>query len=170
MRRTVLALLAATLLAPTAAIAQTPDVQRLASFLPIAQAAWPGSPCAGHEQILLNDDAELDALAPRVGVRPDGVANDPGPCDIGISSGLTDYTFCVVLTHELGHIAGEPHSTDPESVMYPTEIQDYQPCLTAVAALAPPMVQPSGFLARRPRMVADDGTVRFPRRKHPKHH
>jgi len=43
------------------AVAQAPaaDTARLAQFLPIARAAWPGSRCAGREQVM-NGEGDID--------------------------------------------------------------------------------------------------------------
>lgn len=99
------------------------DEDRLAWFLPVARAQWTDSPCVGVENVVLHDDAEV----------PTGkVGAAFGNCRAGIVSGLDDYTFCAVLVHEMGHLDGQDHSTDPESIMYPTVPGDYMPCLKAL--------------------------------------
>ncbi len=91
------------------------DEARLGWFLPIARAAWPGSPCAGHEVIHLRADALLNADAPTFGALPSqliGLTN-PATCEIWIRSGLNADAFCTVLTHEMGHEAEGPTLQPP---------------------------------------------------------
>lgn len=92
----------------------------LAWHMPRALKAWPSSPCAGRER------AEL---APRIvvnGRSVDGIAF-PDECRVIIKRDLTWYRMCLVLVHELGHLArysdpanvSDPrHSLDPTNVMY----------------------------------------------------
>jgi hypothetical protein len=118
-------------LAASASPALSGDAGMLARSLPIARAAWPDSPCAGHETIRLRDDAAIAAMS------DDGIGfADPAACTAGIASGLDGYSFCVVLVHELGHLAGREHSNNPRSVMYATPAR-YPPCRRAFPALSP---------------------------------
>jgi hypothetical protein len=129
----VLTLIAACAAVPaTHALAQAPpaDAARLAQFLPIARAAWPGSPCAGREAVHLSGDAALRAQAPAIagpGEALNGMA-EPATCEVWLSSTMTARTFCTVLVHELGHLAGREHTTAPGDVMNGAGDIDYAPC------------------------------------------
>src|SRR3954470_13258122 len=86
------------------ALGQTPaaDAARLQQFLPIARGAWPGSPCAGSEQIHLAGDAALRAQAPAIagpGEALNGMA-EPATCEVWLSSAMNARTFCTVLVPE----------------------------------------------------------------------
>jgi hypothetical protein len=114
------------------ALAQTPatDSARLQQFLPIARAAWPGSPCAGREAVHLAGDAALRAQAPAIagpGESLNGMA-EPDTCEVWLSSTMTARTFCGVLVHEFGHLAGRGHTTTPGDVMNGEGDIDYAPC------------------------------------------
>jgi hypothetical protein len=114
------------------ALAQTPgtDSARLAQFLPIARAAWPGSPCAGRETVHLAGDTALRAQAPAIagpGEALNGMA-EPQTCEVWLSSTMTERTFCTVLVHELGHLAGREHTATPGDVMNGAGDLDYAPC------------------------------------------
>ena len=134
-----LTLLAAGAAVPASpALAQTPaagDAARLAQFLPVARAAWPGSPCAGREAIHLAGDATLRAQAPAVagpGEALNGMA-EPDTCEVWLASGMTPRTFCTVLVHELGHLAGRAHTTTPGDVMNGAGDIDWPACDRATA-------------------------------------
>jgi hypothetical protein len=111
------------------------DEARLAQFLPMARAAWPGSPCAGRETIHLHADAALATEAPLVtgNLRDalDGMGA-PSTCEVWISSGLTAAKFCTVLVHETGHLAGRGHTDAPGDVMNGEGDIGYEPCDEAV--------------------------------------
>ena len=115
-----------------AAQAQAPagDAARLAQFLPIARAAWPGSPCAGREQVRLSGDTALRAVAPAIagpGEALDGMA-EPMTCQVWLSSAMDARTFCTVLVHEFGHLAGRDHTATPGDVMNGAGDLDHAPC------------------------------------------
>jgi hypothetical protein len=132
-----LTLIAACGVAPSPAVAQAPatDAARLAQFLPIARAAWPGSPCLGRENVHLAGDALLRAEAPAVagpGEALNGLAT-PETCEVWLASGMDARTFCAVLVHELGHLAGHEHTTTPGDVMNGGGDVDWAPCDQATA-------------------------------------
>jgi hypothetical protein len=116
----------------TLAFAQSPaaDAARLQRFLPIARAAWPGSPCAGRENVHLSSDAALRAQAPALagpGEELDGMA-EPDTCEVWLAGDLTARTFCTVLVHELGHLAGREHTATPGDVMNGAGDLDWPAC------------------------------------------
>jgi hypothetical protein len=109
----------ATMRAPALAQAPPSDTARLQQFLPIARAAWPGSACAGRERVHLGGDLALRAQAPAIagpGESLNGMA-EPSTCEVWLASGMTARTFCTVLVHELGHLAGREHTAAPGDVM-----------------------------------------------------
>jgi hypothetical protein len=109
------------------------DDAQLGRFLPLARAAWPTSPCAGHEAVHLGADARLadegSLLTPPHTF--DGMAA-PATCEAWLASGLSAVRFCIVLVHELGHLAGSPHTDVPGDVMNGDGDIDYAPCDEAV--------------------------------------
>jgi hypothetical protein len=111
------------------------DAARLAMFLPIARAAWPASPCAGRETVHLQSDTLLRAEAPLVtgdaNSMLDGMAA-PERCEVWMAGDLTALTFCSVLVHEFGHLAGREHADTPGDVMNGEGDVDWDPCERAV--------------------------------------
>jgi hypothetical protein len=111
------------------------DDVRLALFLPIARAAWPGSPCAGREAVHIQADTLLRAEAPLVtgdgNSMLDGMAA-PETCEIWMAGDLSALTFCSVLVHEFGHLAGREHTDTPGDVMNGEGDVDWEPCERAV--------------------------------------
>ena len=100
---------------PALAEAPPSDTARLQQFLPIARAAWPSSPCAGRESVHLGGDLALRAQAPAIagpGESLNGMA-EPDTCEVWLATGMTARTFCTVLVHELGHLAGQSMSPSP---------------------------------------------------------
>ncbi len=96
------------------------DGERLERFLPLARAAWPGSPCAGREVVHVDAAAALRAEAPAIAPEAreplQGMA-EPATCEAWVAGGLSALRFCAVLVHELGHLAGRGHTHEPGHVM-----------------------------------------------------
>jgi hypothetical protein len=134
----ILTLIAACAVVPPARAGTAPpadDAGRLARFLPIARAAWPDSPCAEREVVHLASDVELRTEAPAIagpGEALNGMAA-PATCEIWLATGLSDYTFCTVLVHELGHLAGHAHTTISGDVMNGSGDIAYAPCESRAA-------------------------------------
>jgi hypothetical protein len=111
------------------------DGARLARWLPLARAAWPGSPCAGREVVHLRADADLAAEAPSLA--PNAVAPlqgmaAPSSCEAWIAAGLSPLRFCTVLVHEVGHLAGRDHTAGAGDVMNGAGDIGHEPCERAV--------------------------------------
>lgn len=141
MRRLALATIAAIVLTTgtaTAAFAPADSYPQLGQVLPIARAAWPDSPCRDREMISI-EPAPL--TNPVSGNHTLGIAW-PGTCNLQLEDSLLAQPelMCWVVTHEMGHLAGLPHSTDPNDIMYPGG--HYDPCHVLVAQpLATPVAQ-----------------------------
>ncbi len=72
-----------------------------------ARSAWPDSPCQGRERIMWDTK-----LARTFGKDTIAGAWMDGSCRIVLSNSLAHAnrrTFCLILTHELGHLAGYNH-------------------------------------------------------------
>jgi hypothetical protein len=126
MRRTaplLLTLIAVCAIVPAAHAWTAPpgdDAGRLAAFLPIARAAWPASPCAGREVGHVAGDAALRAQAPAPTGHTGDVLNGmaaPATCEVWLAARMSARTFCTVLVHELGHLAGREHSAAAGDIM-----------------------------------------------------
>lgn len=98
--------------------ASTPAVAAKPGALSVANAAWPGSPCAGKIRLLWDASiASRGSLGEASGVViwPDGHV-DRTSCDITIDpvgwAPLDDMKRCDVLVHEAGHLAGINHTTN----------------------------------------------------------
>lgn len=125
--------------------APAPDGSKLAAYLPIARAAWPASPCAGHEVVHVNADRWLAAQAVRRHSLPMAGYSSAATCTTWIASRLGRRVFCDTLTHELGHLAGYGHTDDPSARHPDGPMQlavmfsvggNYPPCDDAIAAAA----------------------------------
>jgi hypothetical protein len=155
-RRTiVLAGLAATIAAvpagaqDLAAFRPADSYPELGQVLPTARAAWPGSPCAGREEIAITDTLPPGASEGSLGA----AATFGGRCLVVLKPVLLQpgwgYELCVAVTHEFGHLAGFRHSDDPADLMYPL-LDDvrYEPCRPATKPPDPPV--PPGIVSITP--------------------
>ena len=106
-----------------------------AGSAPAAQAAEPGidlglrvfgTPACGTPAIVQADFIGLDLVA--------GAAD----CDILLNrryaADMPRAMRCTLVLHEFGHLAGRPHSSDRDSVMYREYLHDDPRCVRAVAA------------------------------------
>jgi hypothetical protein len=117
------------------------DAARLAAYLPMAQAAWAGSPCAGREVVHLKADTALRAEAPLLTGLASGMLDGmaaPTTCEVWMAGDLDALTFCTVLVHEIGHLAGREHTAVPGDVMNGDGDAGHAPCRRAVTP--PPAV------------------------------
>jgi Homeodomain-like domain-containing protein len=121
------------------------DEAKLAAYLPIARASWPGSPCQGREVVHLRADAELaaDDAIDHVDSYGRGI---PDTCEVFLHSNLGALGFCSVLAHELGHLAGYGHTDDPTTT-HPNGAEQLQLMNAHVSLYYPPCVKAIGWAA-----------------------
>lgn len=134
------ALLAAAVIAAPAGAAPpaigTPEFDQLVQ---VATGYWPAPPCGGAVEY-----AYADLPGTTVGyaswMQPAVAAPDPAAfsaCRIDIERALDveSATLCTVIVHELGHLRGLVHATDPADVMYANLRSPLAEC---AAAFPPP--------------------------------
>lgn len=102
--------------------AVTAHADTISDTLPTARAQWPNSPCAGVEQVTVGDATAA------AGKDAWGAAWQDGSCRTIIDTRIINdpYKVCIVLTHELGHLAGLGRLDT--GIMSPMAIDDYPPC------------------------------------------
>lgn len=88
--------------------------------LPVADAAWPQSPCAGKLNLLNTPDATAKLTAHG--------GYYFGNCDIAVRETLEPAAYCSALVHEAGHAAGMNHSDNPASIMNADHLALYPAC------------------------------------------
>jgi hypothetical protein len=66
---------------------------------------------------------------------------EPQTCEVWLASELSARTFCTVLVHEFGHLAGREHTTTPGDVMNGEGDIDWTPCDRATDPPADEMVE-----------------------------
>lgn len=83
----------------------------------VAVEYWGGPPtdCATISKFRAPTIIAEGQLAQGVATRPIEPGED---CAIGIRSGLSTWATCAVTVHEVGHLRGLEHTTDPASPMY----------------------------------------------------
>jgi hypothetical protein len=148
---------------------------KLAASLPIAEAAFVQTDCAGHANIILRADDQLASLAAYWQMTARGFAGYALPaswtyapdwpwrneplCTVYLKSGMAPVEFCTVLTHEAGHLAGHQHD-DADALMNGRGELFYEPCVTGVAALtaiaAPTKPEAITPAAERPLTLAEE--------------
>lgn len=142
--------------APAAAMS---DEEMLAYAKPIAEAAWERPQCP-QVAVELHADAKLNAIGefenkllggysfPVNWTHPEAMPyRDTPKCTIlvrstrlesGNTATLTfdQFTFCEMLVHEYGHLAGHAHDAE-DPIMNGSGFWVYEPCVTGVPASAP---------------------------------
>lgn len=121
MRTTALAILAAAALTLNATVATAEPVNspEIASYMKLAEAYWQTPPpCAVTlERAELSADDRLWAVT-----TPDCVISlDPDyyPRPATLPAGYWRAQMCSIITHEYGHLLGQPHTTGTRSIMNP---------------------------------------------------
>lgn len=122
-------LAALALAAPARAAPFTPEAERAYD---VAERYWRGGPT---DCLTLDREIVPDNSLPGNDLGWATIPTEPTDCVLYVARRLAaprDFTqLCGVLTHELGHLRGLQHSTDPTSVMYPTQIRPPAICWRA---------------------------------------
>jgi hypothetical protein len=130
----------------------------------IAVAHWGMDPCGGDVAVSwakLPADENADSVWTNP-YQDYGDAKDNTLCSVTFNT-RQDWDWpklCTVFVHEFGHLAGNPHSADPDDVMFPYYIGTNVPECTAVspaasqAPTAPPQGHPSPAAKRASRSKA----------------
>src|SRR3954469_1218895 len=96
--------------------------QQMTTAIAIAKQHWNTDPCGGQVQIEWSGLAS-DINAQSSWTNPTSAYDNPtqnGDCKVTFNPGAEfDWPkFCTVTIHEFGHLAGRPHSPDPDDVMF----------------------------------------------------
>jgi hypothetical protein len=140
----------------------------------IAVAHWGVNPCKGDVTISWAKlDPQTNATSTWVNPFQDyGDAKDNSLCSVAFNV-RQDWDwpkFCSVFVHEFGHLAGNPHSDDPNDVMYAYYTGTNVPACEAVspASRAPTAPRPSRQIPAAKRASRSKayraGTTRRPKR------
>lgn len=78
--------------------------------------------------------------------------------------------FCSVMVHEIGHLVGQQHSTDPKSVMYPSYINPIPECQVAPPAAAAAGEVPIANAAAKSAAGAHKAQSHHKKKKGKRHH
>lgn len=147
---------------PSAALADASAAQMPAGLYEAARSSWPGSPCAGREDVTIMDRAAFDAAMGQPGIG--GHAWYDGSCRVLIAADQLTYltseagraAVCTLVAHEFGHLAGYRHSDDPADVMWPEGNRPSTPACSVWAAAATDLNPPSAELEPPPPMTLSE--------------
>lgn len=149
----------------------TPALQLFPRETLIAESFWPGSPCAGREQIAVVPQAMGTDEFSGQDVRVWGMALNSDPfCRVVIDSITPDdrVMLCYVLAHEFGHLAGRNHSTDPDDLMFPALLKPPPQC--AADAPTPVVTVPAEQKPAPKAKPAKKHKAKHKKRKHRRAH
>jgi hypothetical protein len=164
-----------TLLVAVPAAAQTAPADWLPQARQLADQHWGFDPCQGDVTVTW---ATLPATQNAVStwLNPNRDYGDPAhntQCSVTFNT-RQDWDwpkFCTIAIHEFGHLAGNPHSSDPDDVMFAyyvgTNAPECKPAspVAARAPTAPRRGRPSPAAKRASRSKAyRAGTTRRPKR------
>jgi len=130
--RGALTLLLLALVLPATAVAYSP--QQLDRWTRIADQAWPWSHCTNRLAVDVVPQLAPDPGSTGTTVLGRAYIGDPD-CRMRIVSNQDDYTACVVIVHEAGHVAGLEHQPGGIMAAILDEVlhrRRYVPCLPDV--------------------------------------
>jgi hypothetical protein len=102
----------------------------------VAERYWGGVPCHGQVAYswVSSLPGDIESTAAWNG-SPPGSGGDYGAnnsCAIVFSTAWPyDWPrLCTAMTHEIGHLLGHPHASDPQDVMYPSYVAPIAACMS----------------------------------------
>ena len=97
---------------PAAAASFDPSSPEFATALQVGQQQWGGMPCGGKVAFAWRDE---DPSVNATSYWSPGFTN----CEVVFnrSAGMDAVKFCTIMVHELGHLHGREHASDPDDVM-----------------------------------------------------
>lgn len=129
--------------APATTTGQPTTQAEAERFIPLAEAAWPNSPCNGKIKIELTTQTVLQASARPQAGEPTGDRQYGGVAPVNDQEGVNQFgvrctmlilntshgeELCTTIVHEAGHLSGLWHSLEPLNVMF-WKAELYTPCL-----------------------------------------
>jgi hypothetical protein len=140
----------------------------------IATKYWGASPCGGAVSVSWTDlDPSINGSSTWWNpVSAYGNAGANSQCKITLNQ-VQDFDwpmFCTVIVHEVGHLLGQQHTTDPASVMYPVYVSPIPQCTGTEAGGAAPGPVAVRAASAKTKSVSTTHKAQSRHKKHKHHH